>query len=100
MRKISALFIVMICLVVSQFSFASGNMDYTANADSLKELGLFNGTSKGYELNRIPNRVEGAVMLVRLLGKEEDAKLSNQKTLLPMSQSGRMLILAICITVD
>ena len=46
-------------------------------ADGLKSLGLFIGTDKGYELDRAPTRAEAAVMLVRLLGKEAEAKEEN-----------------------
>ena len=42
-------------------------------ADILNALGLFKGTMEGYELERIPTRVEASVMLVRLLGKEAAA---------------------------
>lgn len=48
--------------------------DFTASADHLKELGLFRGTDQGYELDRAPTRAEAAAMLVRLLGKEEEAQ--------------------------
>lgn len=40
----------------------------------LDELGLFQGTGQGYELDRTMTRAEGAVMLVRLLGGEGQAK--------------------------
>ena len=43
-------------------------------ADDLKALGLFLGTDNGYELDREPTRDEAATMLVRLLGKEAEAK--------------------------
>lgn len=49
-------------------------------AKALHELGLFFGTGTDadgnpvYELSRTPNRHEAAAMLVRLLGKEADAK--------------------------
>jgi len=43
-------------------------------ADQLKALGLFLGTGNGYDLERAPTRVEAATMLVRLLGKEAQAK--------------------------
>jgi len=42
-------------------------------ADALYHVELFRGTNKGYELGRELNRVEGITLLVRLLGKEEDA---------------------------
>lgn len=47
--------------------------DYNQFADDLNAIGLFKGTDKGYELDVKPTRVTGAVMLVRLLGKEEQA---------------------------
>lgn len=46
------------------------NYDY---ALKLKELGVFVGTGSGFELSRVPSRIEGVVMLVRLLGKEKEA---------------------------
>lgn len=48
--------------------------NYTHCADSLHEMGLFQGTQNGYDLDRTPTRAEAAVMLVRLLGKEDEAK--------------------------
>ncbi|MDD3164619.1 MAG: hypothetical protein PHS97_02045 [Oscillospiraceae bacterium] len=48
--------------------------DFTAEAQDLQSAGLFNGTDKGFELDREATRVEAAVMLVRLLGKEAEAK--------------------------
>ncbi|MDO4270073.1 MAG: S-layer homology domain-containing protein [Eubacteriales bacterium] len=48
--------------------------DFTDCADHLKDLGLFQGTEQGYELDRAPTRAEAAAMLVRLLGKEDAAK--------------------------
>jgi len=57
-------------------------MDYLygdAYFDALKlyDLGLFKGTDKGFELDRQLTRSEAAVMLVRLLGAEEDALSAN-----------------------
>ncbi len=46
---------------------------YDRCADSLNELGLFQGTTTGYDLESSPNRVQAAVMMVRLLGQEEAA---------------------------
>ncbi len=42
-------------------------------AEGLKELGLFVGSDAGFELDRAPTRVEEVIMLIRLLGKEEEA---------------------------
>ena len=43
-------------------------------AETLKGLGLFLGSDKGFELGRVPSRIEEVVMLIRLLGKEQEAK--------------------------
>lgn len=48
--------------------------DFDHCADALNQMGLFQGSASGYELDRAPTRAESAVMLVRLLGKEADAK--------------------------
>lgn len=56
-------------LAVSAFA-----ADFTHCADALHDLGLFQGTAAGYDLDRAPTRAEAATMLVRLLGKEADAK--------------------------
>lgn len=42
-------------------------------AERLNILGVFKGTNNGYELDREPTRLEGLVMLIRLLGKEDEA---------------------------
>jgi len=51
--------------------------DYSAQenlASDLKSLGLFKGVSEtDFALNREPTRVEALVMLIRVLGKENDA---------------------------
>lgn len=47
---------------------------FESAADSLKAMGLFAGTNAGYELDRTPTRAEAATMLVRLLGKAEEAE--------------------------
>lgn len=42
-------------------------------AERLQRLNLFKGTDEGFELLKKPTRVEALVMLIRLLGKEEEA---------------------------
>lgn len=46
---------------------------YTVYADALNDLGLFSGSTSGYELERASTRTEGLVMLLRLLGEESRA---------------------------
>ncbi|MDF2821455.1 MAG: uncharacterized protein K0R15_1896 [Clostridiales bacterium] len=52
---------------------AEENGKYVTQAEQLKTLGVFQGSDKGLELNRQPQRLEGLVMLIRLLGKEAEA---------------------------
>jgi hypothetical protein len=51
--------------------------DFSDSAKILHGLGLFQGSPDGYETDRAPTRAEAAVMLVRLLGKEDDALASD-----------------------
>jgi len=55
----------------------SNETDYNALADALRMLNLFQGTDrgfgKGYDLERIPTRIEGLVMFLRLIGEEQQA---------------------------
>ena len=48
-----------------------------AAAQALYELNLFKGTESGFELERGINRAEAAVMVVRLMGAEEEALENN-----------------------
>lgn len=51
--------------------------NYGFYAEKLQTLGLFKGTDKGFDLERVPTRLEGAAMLTRLLGGEKEAKEKN-----------------------
>ncbi len=53
---------------------------YTVYADALRDLGLFQGSNKGYELERAPSRVEALIMLIRLLGEENAALAGDTAT--------------------
>jgi len=46
-------------------------------ADMLKDMGLFAGTDKGYELETSPTRTQAVVFLLRMLGEEKAALNSN-----------------------
>ncbi|MBE6916032.1 MAG: S-layer homology domain-containing protein [Ruminococcaceae bacterium] len=46
---------------------------YVAHAQALKRMGLFQGTSTGFNLGKTATRAEAATMLVRLLGEESVA---------------------------
>jgi hypothetical protein len=66
---------VLVIILVLAFSVAitASAASFTSLADDLKEIGMFTGTDVGYELDREPTRAEAAVMLVRMLGEEENA---------------------------
>ncbi len=57
-------------LQIPAVSAETADLSYALEADMLKSLGLFKGTDIGFELDRTSNRVEAAIMLVRLLGGE------------------------------
>ncbi len=61
-------------LVAAGLAATAGAASFESSADKLKEVGLFQGGTAGYELDRAPTRAEAATMLVRLLGKEAEAK--------------------------
>lgn len=52
---------------------SGGSAESTTRAEHLNRLGLFKGTENGFELDNTPSRVQGFVMLIRLLGKEKEA---------------------------
>ena len=52
---------------------ASGSSpESTDRADKLASLGLFQGTGSGYQLDGAVTRIQGVVMLLRLLGLEDE----------------------------
>jgi hypothetical protein len=76
--KVVVLFVFIMILSLIPNAYALNNEAVEA-ADTLYKLGLFSGTginSNGepiYELDRAPTRHEAVTMLVRLLGKEQEA---------------------------
>jgi hypothetical protein len=70
-KKILTLILIGI-MITSIVALAEEDIDQNQQAEELKELGLFKGSDKGFELERPPKRIESAVMLVRLLGKETE----------------------------
>lgn len=73
MKKLRMIPILVIILIV--FTGIRVNAENTVSnydkAEALMSLGLFKGTLSGYELESVSTRAQGAVMLVRLLGREE-----------------------------
>lgn len=70
----------LICIILL-LGFSSevngAEIENTPLADYLNEMGLFQGTGQGYALNDVTTRAQGAVMVVRLLGKEGEALAMN-----------------------
>ncbi len=78
MKKIYRL-LLLILVLASLFATVAFASDYDDVAQELKTLGLFQGTQAGFDLDRAPTRTEAAVMLVRLLGTENEAKTEYSK---------------------
>ncbi|GMQ57255.1 hypothetical protein AN1V17_16500 [Vallitalea sediminicola] len=70
--------LVTVCLVLVTLLFNSTIVHatnlYEDYAEKLKEIGVFKGTDSGFELDREPNRIEAAIMFVRLIGAEQEAQ--------------------------
>ncbi len=68
-----------ICLILAFVMLFSMTAlaDSQKNAQMLKELNLFKGTDKGFELEREASRVEAIVTVVRVLGGEAEALEKN-----------------------
>lgn len=61
-----------------RYAFASGTgTDYNQIADAMKAMGLFGGSDTGfgagYDLEKVPTRIQGLIMFLRLLGEETAA---------------------------
>lgn len=61
-------------LLVGAMTVCAGAADFEGTAQSLNDLGLLAGSESGFELDRAPSRAEASAMLVRLLGKENEAQ--------------------------
>ena len=83
MKRNTISLLLTILMLFSLMSVASAaDREATTAADKLYSLGLFKGSGTdangkpNYALDRAPTRNEAVTMLVRLLGKEADAKCS------------------------
>ena len=79
MKRLTALFLcIVMCIsavVIPITAEDARDISVQENhASSLKQLGLFKGVSDtDFDLDRAPTRTEALVMLIRVLGKEQDA---------------------------
>ena len=72
--KIKCFILILVIITGSVIPSYAAIADYAQQVKTLNLLGLFSGTDKGFELDRNATRIESAAMLVKLLGKEEEAK--------------------------
>jgi len=85
MKKIPVVFLcILMCVSFSTMALAANARDIsleTSLAPRLKELGLFQGVAEhddgttDFDLSREPNRAEALIMLVRALGKGDEAEV-------------------------
>ncbi len=78
MKKVVCI-ILIVSMIFSTSIYAAETTQYDVYAEKLSVIGVFQGTGNGFELNRPPTRLEGLIMLLRLLGKEEEAMASEVK---------------------
>ncbi len=74
-RKISILLIIFILSATNIYGYEAPSTEDAALI--LKDIGVFKGSDKGFELDRQATRLEGLILLIRLLGKEDDALATN-----------------------
>lgn len=85
-KILSVLILVSMIIQVSNVSVINGaettdaDYEYYSYAQKLAEIGVFVGTGDGFELDREPTRIEAFVILIRLLGKEEEALTMTAET--------------------
>ena len=78
-KKLSCLLLTALMVCALMPSAAAANTDATEAAETLYELGLFRGTGTNpdgtpiFALEQTPTRNQAVIMLVRLLGKEQEA---------------------------
>lgn len=79
-KKLFILLVLLLSIVNSVSTIDAAVLNYDEYAQSLSKLGVFVGTNNGFELDRAPTRIEGIIMLIRLLGAEDDANsMKNNK---------------------
>lgn len=72
--KRTLLFLLVLMLISSNMIYAeAANGLFISEAKALQELGLLKSSNDSFELERQPNRLEISIMLVRMLGKEQEA---------------------------
>ena len=79
-KRVLCMFLTLIMIFSLVPSAAAASNEATEAAETLYELGLFKGTGTNpdgtpiFDLDKTPTRNQAIIMLVRLLGKEDEAK--------------------------
>lgn len=76
-KKISIVFILILLLSLYSVAIYGSEQDNSALAEYLNKMGLIQGTGQGFDLDAVTTRGQGAVMVVRLMGKETEALKMN-----------------------
>lgn len=71
--KVILIMVILLCLTPISQVYAETSVQYEDEADKLSDMSLFQGTNNGFELDKVSTRGQGAAMLVRLIGKEDEA---------------------------
>ncbi len=86
MKKLCSMLLVLSMLLSLICTASAASPEAVKAANALHSLGLFQGVgtnqdgTPNYDLDRTPNRMEAVTMLVRLLGKEDEAKAGTWNT--------------------
>ena len=86
MRRLFSFLLVLSMLLSLACTASAATPEAVESANALHDLGLFQGVgtnqdgTPNYDLDRSPNRMEAVTMLVRLLGKENEAKAGTWNT--------------------
>ena len=79
LKQLYLIFVIMVSffMISSCTTAEAQSIKYESYAQKLSEIGVFKGTGNGFDLDREPTRLEGLIMLIRLLGSED--KVNNIK---------------------
>ena len=68
------IFMALFAAALISAALCAGAVQFEDAAQELSTIGIFRGTSEGFDLDRAPTRAEAAIMLTRLFGAEDAAK--------------------------
>ena len=79
MKKIICTILILLIILPIIPAYANYSPQFEYEAQTLYDMGLFKGTDVGFELDKKCNRVQAAVLFIRIVGKESEA-LNNTKS--------------------